>query len=106
MQQLEERNTYTPTDIPHIRGNCDPILNRAETLSVSGLKTSSNNSDAALTATGYAGQDLRVPAVYVQNMRGQPLMPTTQNRIKEVNEAGGVNPSPPFRMGSLCPCAP
>ncbi len=22
MQQLEERDTYTPTDIPHVRGNC------------------------------------------------------------------------------------
>jgi len=71
MQQLEERNTYTPTDIPHIHSNfetpiiskylngvsnfetpiiskylngvsnCDRILNREETLSVSGLKTSS-----------------------------------------------------------------
>jgi len=50
MQQLEERNTYTPTDIPHVSGNCDRILNREETLSVSDLKTSSNNSDAALTA--------------------------------------------------------
>ena len=50
MQKLEERNTYTPTDIPHVSGNCDPILKREETLRVSGLKTSSNNSDAALTA--------------------------------------------------------
>jgi len=50
MQKLEERNTYTPTDIPHIRSNCDRRLNREETLSVSGLKTSSNISDAALTA--------------------------------------------------------
>jgi len=49
MQKLEERNTYTPTDIPHVSGNCDRILNREETLSASGLKTSSNNSDAALT---------------------------------------------------------
>jgi len=50
MQKLEERNTYTPTDIPHVSGNCDPILKREETLRVSGLKTSSNNSDAVLTA--------------------------------------------------------
>ena len=50
MQQLEERNTYTPTDIPHIRSNCDLSLNREETLSVTGLKTSSNISDAVLTA--------------------------------------------------------
>jgi hypothetical protein len=31
MQKLEERNTYTPTDIPHVSGNCDLILNRTET---------------------------------------------------------------------------
>ena len=74
MQKLGERNTYTPTDIPHVSGNCDWILNRPETsvhavsmygaairvcdenwrngreetLSVSGLKTSFNNPDAGL----------------------------------------------------------
>ena len=48
MQTLNERNTYTPTDIPQVSGNCDRILNRGETLSVSGLKTSINRSDAAL----------------------------------------------------------
>ena len=50
MQQLEERNTYTPTDIPQVSGNCDPTLKREETLGVTGLKTSSNISDAVLTA--------------------------------------------------------
>ena len=50
MQQLEERNTYTPTNIPHVRSNCDLSLNREETLSVTGLKISSNISDAVLTA--------------------------------------------------------
>ncbi len=52
MQQLEERNTYTPTDIPHVRSNCGLLLNRKETFSVPGLKTSSNNSDAAPTGFG------------------------------------------------------
>jgi len=50
MQQLEERNTYTPMNIPHVHGNCGLSLNKEETLSVPDLKTSSNNSDAALTA--------------------------------------------------------
>src|SRR5659263_382127 len=84
MQKLEERNTYTPTDIPHVSGNCDRILNREETLSVSGLKTSSNNSDAALIATEHAKQNLSVSAVYVLNMRGQPLMPTTPRKAKQL----------------------
>jgi hypothetical protein len=84
MQQLEERNTYTPTDIPHIRSNCGLPLNREETLSVSGLKTSSNNSDAALIAIEHAKQNLRVSVVYVLNMRGQPLMPTTPRKAKKL----------------------
>jgi hypothetical protein len=82
MQTLERRNTYTPTDIPHIRSNCGLALNREATLSVPGLKTLFNPSDAALTATGQAGQDLRVSAVYVLNMRGHPLMPTTPRKAR------------------------
>jgi len=30
MQKLRERNTYTPTDIPHVRGNCDLQLTSSE----------------------------------------------------------------------------
>jgi hypothetical protein len=52
MQKLERRNTYTPTNIPHVRGNCDLSLNVEETLCVVGLKTLSNTSDAALTGLG------------------------------------------------------
>ncbi len=84
MQKLEERNTYTPVNIPHVRGNCDPALNREETLSVPGLKTSSNSSDAALIAKEHAKQNLRVSVVYVLNMRGQPLMPTTPRKAKKL----------------------
>ena len=82
MQKLEIRNTYTPTDIPHIRSNCDRLLNREETLSVSGLKTFSNNSDAALTTTEQVGQNRFVSAVYVLNMRGKPLMPTRPRKAR------------------------
>jgi hypothetical protein len=42
MQTLEKRDTYTPPNASQVRGNCDPALNREETLSVLGLKTSSN----------------------------------------------------------------
>jgi hypothetical protein len=88
MQKLEERNTYTPTNIPHVRGNCDPALNREETLSVPDLKTSSNNSDAALTAIEHAGQNTGVSAVYVLNMRGKPLMPTTPRKARILLKEG------------------
>lgn len=48
---LEERNTYTPADIPQVWCNCDPVLNRdprgqsklSSDLSVLDLKTSSNS---------------------------------------------------------------
>ena len=91
MQQLEERNTYTPTNIPHIRSNCDSTLNREATLSVLSLKTSSNNSDAALTATEHAGQNMSVSAVYVLNMRGKPLMPTTPRKARILLKEGKAN---------------
>ncbi len=47
-QKLDRRDTYTPTDAPQVRGNCDHALNREETLSVHGLKTLSNNPDVDL----------------------------------------------------------
>ena len=96
--------------IPHVSGNCDLLLNRTETsvhavsrygkairvcdvnwrngleetLSVIGSKTSSNNSDAALIATEHAKQNTSVSAVYVLNMRGQTLMPTTPRKAKKL----------------------
>ena len=45
MQKLSIRNTYTPWNAPQVPCNCDPVLNREETLSVSDLKTIDNNSD-------------------------------------------------------------
>jgi len=66
MQQLEVRNTYTPTDIPHVSGNCGRILKKEETLSVSGLKTSFNNSDAALIAIEHAKQNMSVSPFTIQ----------------------------------------
>ncbi len=55
MQQFEERNTYTPTNIPHVCSNCDLSLNVEETLCVAGLKTSLN-----ILQSEHAGQNLRV----------------------------------------------
>lgn len=63
-----------------VRCNCDRALNREETLSVPGLKTSSNTSDVnkLLDRKEKERRDPRVPVyVYVLNMRGKPLMPTT-----------------------------
>ncbi len=85
MQKLEPRDTYTPTNAPQVRGNCDLALNREETLSVSSLKTDPNTSE--VDKPGHREQDLRVP-VYVLNMRGQPLMPTTPGKAKRLLKQG------------------
>ena len=45
MQQLEMRNTYTPTNASQVRCNCDSKLNKDQSLSVQSLKTISNNLD-------------------------------------------------------------
>ncbi len=79
-QKLDWRNTYTPTDAPQVRGNCDHALNREETLSVHGLKIPSNNPDVDLQS-GMTGQDLRV---HVINMRNEPLMPTTPGKARKL----------------------
>jgi len=82
MQKLRERRlTNTPANVPQVRSNCGPSLNREETLSVTGLKTFFNNPDAALTLKG--GQNLRVSdKVYVLNQRGQPLMPCNSQKAR------------------------
>jgi hypothetical protein len=49
---------------------------------VTGLKTSFNSPDAALTARGHAGQNLRVSVVYVLDKRGKPLMPCSPGKAK------------------------
>ena len=88
MQKLEERDTYTPTDTSHVRGNCGPVLNREETLSVPGSKTSSNNSDAALTTNkGQAGQIRKLSVVYVQHRDGDALMPCSSAKARHLLKA-------------------
>jgi hypothetical protein len=53
---------------------CDPVLNSPDRIkgSVPDLNIVDNNPDAALTATAQTGQNLRVPIVYVLNIRGEP----------------------------------
>jgi hypothetical protein len=54
---------------------CDSVLNTPDRVkgNVPDLKIVANNPDATLTATAQVGQGLRVPGVYVLNMRGEPL---------------------------------
>jgi len=89
MQKLKERNTYTPTVIPHDCSNCGLPLNSPEGRdSVAGLKTSFNSSDAALTGFRSSGTELESICrknsfvVYVLNQRGEPLMPCSPRKAK------------------------
>jgi hypothetical protein len=86
MQKLKERNTCTPTVIPHDCSNCGLSLNSPFEVrdSVASLKTSFNSSDAALTAREQAGQNLRVSVVNVLNKRGVPLMPCKPQKAKDL----------------------
>ena len=92
-QKLDRRDTYTPTDAPQVRGNCDHALNREGTLSVHGLKTPSNNPDVDIQS-GMTGQDLRVPVI---NMRNEPLMPTSPGKARRLlkhNRARVISSNP------------
>ncbi len=81
-QKLDRRDTYTPTDAPQVRGNCDHALNREETLSVHGSKTLSNNPDVDLPQP--AGGHKAVMQVFILNMDGKPLMPCKPAKAKHL----------------------
>jgi 5-methylcytosine-specific restriction endonuclease McrA len=89
MQTLEKRNTYTPPNASLVRCNCDLALNREETFSVSGSKTSSNISEVnqLQIRKEMKRQNPRV-SVHVLNMRGQPLMPTTPRKARLLLKEG------------------
>jgi hypothetical protein len=89
-QQLLERNTYTPTNTSLVRSNCDSVIKQSCEVGtvLQNLKTSDNNPEETLTLTRQRGQDLRVPVVYVLNMRGEPLMPTNCAKAKHLLKKG------------------
>jgi hypothetical protein len=105
MQKLGRRNTYTPTNIPHVCSNCDLSLNGEETPCVAGLKTLSNNSDAALTGfrlfqNGTCGSPLqKQPLSY--RKKTIPVVVKTGT----IYGAGYAHPHP-FGWGIRYPCAP
>jgi len=84
MQQLLERNTYTPQGASQAPCSVTVSLNRDKSLSEHGLKTSDNSLDVNQRASKH-GQDLRV---FVINMRGEPLMPTTPRKARVLIKGG------------------
>lgn len=99
MQKLERRDTYTPMDAPQVHSNCDSVIKYDCEVGqvLQDLKTLSNNSEVDNSQHG-GSSDLRVQnIVYVLNMRGQPLMPTTQqkaNKLLKQDKASVVKRKP------------
>ena len=89
-QSLRKRDTYTPTNAPQVRSNCDPDFKQSCSRrdGEQDLKTFFNSPDEGLTPRERGGQNLRVSVVYVLNLRGQPLMPTTPRRAKQLLKKG------------------
>ena len=84
MQKLVGRDTYTPTDTPLVRSNCDLPLNREETLSVSDLKTPSNNPEVDYSSI----QEALKAYVYVISFDEKPLMPCTKAKARKLLKEG------------------
>ena len=88
MQKLEKRKTYTPTNTSLVRSPVISDVNKDESLSHTNSKTFSNNSEENHSQhTG--NQNLRVSdIVYVQNIKGQPLMPCKQQKANKLLKQG------------------
>ena len=84
MQKLVGRDTYTPTDTPLVRSNCDLSLNREETLSVSDLKTPSNNPEVDNSSI----QEAIAAYVYVISKNGKALMPCSKAKARKLLKEG------------------
>lgn len=84
MQKLRERNTYTPTDAPQVRSNCDLQLNKEETLSVASLKTSFNIPEVDLSQRTAKHKVV----VYVIGIDGNPLIPCKPAKAKKLLKSG------------------
>ena len=86
MQKLEQRTKKnTPTDTPQVRGNCGLSLNREETLSVTDLKTRSNNPEVDLLQNHTGGLKAKVYVLSITNSR---LMPCSSAKARKLLKKG------------------
>jgi len=88
MQKLEGRDTYTPTNAPQVRGNCDSVIKHDCEVGqvLQDLKTPSNNSDVDLLQ--HTGGHKATVYAYVINKNGQPLMPCKPAKARHLLKAG------------------
>ena len=104
MHKLEERSlTHTPTDASQVCSNCGLSLNKEETLSVTDLKTYSNNPEVNLRQ--YHTDGLK-DIVYVISVEGRPLMPCSQTKARKLlkNQRAKVVKLYPFtiKLNFIC----
>lgn len=78
MQKLSVKLKNAPGNASQVPCSASQALNREETLSVSGKVLADNNPDEN-QHSGKSEQNLRV---FVLNMRGKPLMPTTPGKAR------------------------
>ena len=86
-QKLRKRNTYTPTDTSLVCRSVICPLNKEETLSEAGSKTFLNNPEENQLQQERRNTSVSV-YVYVLNMRGHPLMPTTPKKARILLKKG------------------
>jgi hypothetical protein len=84
MQKLSAKLKNTPGNASPVPCSVNGVLTREETLSVPRIVLTDNNSEEN-QQSGKTGHNLRV---YVINMRGEPLMPTTPRKARKLLEQG------------------
>ena len=87
LSKLSGKLTNTPTDASLVCSSVSEGLNGEETLSASDKVRPDNLGEENLLHSNMEGQNLRV-SVYVLNMRGQPLMPTTPRNSRILLKKG------------------
>lgn len=88
MQKFKEKIKDSPRDTSHVPCSETCQLNKEEILSVDEKALSLNNSEGN-HRKHISGSELRLQnIVYVQNMRGKPLMPTNQSTARRLIKNG------------------
>lgn len=87
---LRDRITDTPKNTPHVLGSVTRQLNSSDGVrnSATSFADLNNNPDEESTPTRTGGTNLRVSSVYVLNLRGEPLMPTTPQKARKLLKSG------------------
>ncbi len=88
MQQLQVKFNHTPTDTSLVCSSVSPALNKDQSPSVQDKVLACNNLEGNLLPhTG--GQNLKVSAnVYVLDMNGNPVMPTSPMKARKLLKTG------------------